>query len=85
MKPEETERVARQKWPSSTDTMTWRGELFVGGVPDGDLGSRWQPEVAKYSRVCSYDRAEYGWSDSGPEPRSSLQVARELKQLLGGP
>src|SRR5215469_4649209 len=27
-----------------------------------------QPEVAKFSRVCSYDRAGYGWSDSGPEP-----------------
>jgi pimeloyl-ACP methyl ester carboxylesterase len=41
-----------------------------------------QPKVAKFSRVCSYDRAGYGWSDSGPEPRSSLQIARELKQLL---
>jgi len=41
-----------------------------------------QPGVAKFSRVCSYDRAGYGWSDSGPEPRSSLQIARELKQLL---
>ena len=41
-----------------------------------------QPEVAKFSRVCSYDRAGYGWSDSGPKPRSSLQIARELKQLL---
>ena len=41
-----------------------------------------QPEVAKFSRVCSYDRAGYGWSDSGPAPRSSLQIAHELKQLL---
>jgi pimeloyl-ACP methyl ester carboxylesterase len=41
-----------------------------------------QPEVAKFSRVCSYDRAGYGWSDSGPKPRSSLQIAHELKQLL---
>src|SRR5579864_5162019 len=41
-----------------------------------------QPEVAKFSRVCSYDRAGYGRSDSGPQPRSSLQIARELKQLL---
>src|SRR5215469_3865533 len=41
-----------------------------------------QPEVMKFARVCSYDRAGYGWSDSGPEPRSSLQIARELKQLL---
>jgi pimeloyl-ACP methyl ester carboxylesterase len=41
-----------------------------------------QPEVAKFSRVCSYDRAGYGWSESGPQPRSSLQIAHELKQLL---
>jgi len=41
-----------------------------------------QPEVSKFTRVCSYDRAGYGWSDSGPEPRSSLQIAHELKQLL---
>jgi len=41
-----------------------------------------QPEIAKFSRVCSYDRAGYGWSDSGPKPRSSLQIAHELKQLL---
>ena len=41
-----------------------------------------QPEVSKFARVCSYDRAGYGRSDSGPEPRSSLQIAYELKQLL---
>jgi pimeloyl-ACP methyl ester carboxylesterase len=41
-----------------------------------------QPEVSKFARVCSYDRAGYGWSDSGPEPRTSLQIAHELKQLL---
>jgi len=41
-----------------------------------------QPDVAKFTRVCSYDRAGYGWSDSGPKPRSSLQIANELKQLL---
>jgi pimeloyl-ACP methyl ester carboxylesterase len=41
-----------------------------------------QPEVARFSRVCSYDRAGYGWSDSGPEPRSALEIAHELKELL---
>jgi pimeloyl-ACP methyl ester carboxylesterase len=41
-----------------------------------------QPEIAKYARVCSYDRAGYGWSESGPEPRTSLQIAKELKLLL---
>jgi pimeloyl-ACP methyl ester carboxylesterase len=41
-----------------------------------------QPEVAKFTRVCSYDRAGYGWSDPGLEPRTSLQIAKELKALL---
>lgn len=41
-----------------------------------------QPEISKFARVCSYDRAGYGWSDSGTKPRTSLQIARELKQLL---
>jgi hypothetical protein len=25
-----------------------------------------QPEVAKFTQVCSYDRTGYGWSESGP-------------------
>ena len=41
-----------------------------------------QPEVAKFARVCSYDRAGTGWSDGGPSPRSSLQIVRELHTLL---
>ncbi|MEN6335825.1 MAG: alpha/beta hydrolase, partial [Phycisphaerales bacterium] len=41
-----------------------------------------QPEVAKVTRVCSYDRAGVGWSDPGPAPRSSLQIAKELHSLL---
>jgi pimeloyl-ACP methyl ester carboxylesterase len=41
-----------------------------------------QPAIARFARVCSYDRAGYGWSDSGPAPRSSMQIAHELKQLL---
>lgn len=41
-----------------------------------------QPEVTKFARVCSYDRAGYGWSAAGPKPRTSVQIARELKSLL---
>lgn len=41
-----------------------------------------QPEVAKFARVCSYDRAGYGWSEVGPKPRTSLQIAKELRALL---
>jgi|HubBroStandDraft_1064217.scaffolds.fasta_scaffold14753_4 pimeloyl-ACP methyl ester carboxylesterase len=41
-----------------------------------------QPDVEKFTRVCSYDRAGYGWSDPGPLPRTSQQIAKELHTLL---
>ncbi len=41
-----------------------------------------QPELAKATRVCSYDRAGQGWSDPGPEPRDGNQIAKELHTLL---
>lgn len=44
--------------------------------------SRVQPEIAKFARVCSYDRAGYGSGDAGPMPRTSLQIAKELHTLL---
>jgi len=50
-----------------------------------DLSVEWravQPQIAKFSRVCSYDRAGYGGSDPGPMPRTSLQIATELHALL---
>ena len=30
-----------------------------------------QPEVAKTTRVCTYDRAGMGWSEAGPLPRDA--------------
>ncbi len=43
-----------------------------------------QPEVAKVTRVCAYDRAGLGWSDPAPKgtPRDGQQVAGELHTLL---
>ena len=41
-----------------------------------------QPEVAKFTRACSYDRAGLGWSDAGPMPRTSRQIVDELHTLL---
>lgn len=51
----------------------------------GMLSSTWaaaQSGIAKFSRVCSYDRAGYGWSDGSPFPRTSAQIAKELHTLL---
>lgn len=41
-----------------------------------------QPSVARKTRVCSYDRAGYAWSDKGPEPRGLGTSVAELHQLL---
>jgi pimeloyl-ACP methyl ester carboxylesterase len=41
-----------------------------------------QPEVARFTRVCSYDRAGFGWSDAGPIPRTARRLAGELRTLL---
>jgi pimeloyl-ACP methyl ester carboxylesterase len=40
------------------------------------------PEVAKFTRVCSYDRAGIGESDRGRKPRTSQQIVTELHALL---
>jgi pimeloyl-ACP methyl ester carboxylesterase len=44
--------------------------------------SKVQPAVARFTRVCSYDRAGYGWSQTGPGPRTSQQIVTELHLLL---
>src|SRR5215207_731094 len=41
-----------------------------------------QPKVATFARVCSYDRSGIGWSESGPNPRTSQRIVKELHSLL---
>ncbi len=41
-----------------------------------------QPIVSKQTRVCSYDRTSYAWSEPGPEPRGLHTSVKELHQLL---
>ncbi len=51
----------------------------------GDWSTSWglvQPEVAKTTRVCTYDRAGMGWSEPGPRPRDAAHIAKELHTLL---
>lgn len=52
----------------------------------GDWSASWsswvQPEVAKTTRVCTYDRAGMGYSEAGPLPRTAEQFAKELHILL---
>src|SRR5438093_10706809 len=41
-----------------------------------------QPEVARFTRVCSYERAGMGYSDPGPSPRTARRIAGELAALV---
>jgi pimeloyl-ACP methyl ester carboxylesterase len=41
-----------------------------------------QPEIARFTCVCSYDRAGLGYSDPGPNPRTTRRMAAELSLLL---
>ena len=65
--------------------------VFDSGWEDwAPAWSKVQPEIAKWTRVCSYDRAGAGFSEPGPMPRTSVRAAQELHTALhnagvGGP
>ena len=40
--------------------------LEAGGGTSSILWGPFQEQLAEFSRVCSYDRAGFGWSDPGP-------------------
>jgi pimeloyl-ACP methyl ester carboxylesterase len=79
------------------DVGGWRIHLYCTGEskPDtptvvlesgsGDFSFEWslvQPGVARFTRVCSYDRAGHAWSDLGPRPRTMKQIVYELHTAL---
>jgi len=41
-----------------------------------------QERVAEFTRMCTYDRAGYGFSDPGPKPRTYAQINLELHDAL---
>ncbi|MGH8111273.1 MAG: alpha/beta fold hydrolase [Rhodanobacteraceae bacterium] len=41
-----------------------------------------QPVIARYTRTCTYDRAGSGFSEAGPMPRTSVEIAKELHTAL---
>ncbi len=51
----------------------------------GDFSFDWilvQTKVEKFTRICTYDRAGYAWSDPGPKPRTHAQLNLELHDAL---
>jgi pimeloyl-ACP methyl ester carboxylesterase len=41
-----------------------------------------QPAVAALTRICSYDRAGYAWSDRGPAENTVEETMDDLHHLL---
>lgn len=56
--------------------------LDAGLGNDGLIWGGVQPILARTTRVCSYDRAGFGWSDPLPPPRDADHIATELHGLL---
>ena len=67
-------------WCSGAGTPAVILDTGLGGMSAG-----WgfvQPDVARFTHVCSYDRAGMGYSDPGPSPRTARRIARELAELV---
>jgi pimeloyl-ACP methyl ester carboxylesterase len=57
--------------------------IFDSGLGDTYVSwSKVQPEIAKFTRACSYDRAGLGYSDPSSQARTSSVFAEELHALL---
>jgi hypothetical protein len=51
----------------------------------GDSSLSWdqvRQEVAKFTRICTYDRAGLGWSERSPKPRTAPNVVEEVTAQL---
>jgi len=86
---------ARHPVPGAFYTVDGRAmHIYCSGIGlptvvlEGGLGDDWlywqkvQPEVARTTRVCSYDRAGLGWSDPRSDVRDAWHIAAQLHQLL---
>ncbi len=69
--------LAQQSQNSSPTVVLDSG--LVGSVLDW-----WRviPEVARFTRVCAYDRGGYGWSDPSLQPRTPAGITADLHALL---
>src|SRR3954466_1963760 len=57
--------------------------VFVSGrTAAGYIWTPTQRGVSAFSRACWYDRADIGWSDSGPDPAWGDAAARDLHSLV---
>lgn len=60
------------------------GPTVVMESGSGNFSLDWclvQPEIAKHTRVCTYDRAGHGWSGAGKKPRTVVQTVEENRRV----
>jgi len=56
--------------------------LFEAGIAASSLSwTHVQPEVARFTRACAYDRAGLGWSDPAVSPRTVERMIVELRAV----
>lgn len=60
------------------------GVMLISGLGGSfvDWGASFRDSIARFSRVCAYDRAGIGWSDPVDTPRTADAAARDLSALL---
>ena len=56
--------------------------LEAGALSDAAVWEGVQPALSRTTRVCSYDRAGYGWSEPQPGPSDADHIAAQLHELL---
>lgn len=57
--------------------------LLESGIAASSLSwSLVQPEIARFTRVCAYDRAGFAWSDVASSPRTFDRIVEELTRVL---
>lgn len=70
----------------STSLGPGRGDATVvfesGGGASLEMWGKVQPDVSRFARTVSYDRAGLGLSDKGPLPRDGRRIAAELHRAL---
>jgi pimeloyl-ACP methyl ester carboxylesterase len=57
--------------------------VLSSGLGDDFTGwAKVQPALSRQTRVCSYDRAGFGWSESRPGVQDANAIASQLHQLI---
>lgn len=56
--------------------------LDAGYGNDASVWNKVQPDLAKTTQVCSFDRAGMGWSEPQPGPRDADQIVAQEHDLL---